>query len=95
MLMQALDASRRSQADRKLHYYRHLVDPNEAGLRYAELSKPTADHSPPRRSRGRRITMVLAIALLAVVASLQIVGGILIANRSTSRAGETITLRGD
>jgi hypothetical protein len=29
------------------------------------------------------------------VASLQIIGGILIANRSASRVGETITLRGD
>jgi hypothetical protein len=95
MLIQALDASRRSQADRELHYYRHLVDSNEASLRCVELSKPTADHSPPRRSRGRRIAMVFAIAILAVVASLQIVGGILIANRSTSRAGESIALRGD
>jgi hypothetical protein len=95
MLMQALDVAGRSQADRKFNYYRHLFDSNEADLRCAELSSPTMDQSPPRRSRGRRAATVLAIALLAVVALLQIVGGILIANRSASPANASITLRGD
>jgi len=95
MLMKALHASRRRQADREIHYYRHLVDRNASGPSRAESSMSVADRPPPRRSRARRIAIVLAIALLAVVASLQIVGGILIASRSMSPAGESITLRGD
>jgi hypothetical protein len=95
MLMQALHASRRRQADRELHYYRHLVDSNASGPSRAISKKSVAGQSPPRRSRGQRIATVLAVALLAVVASLQIVGGILIASRSARPAGESITLRGD
>jgi hypothetical protein len=95
MLMRALHASRRRQADRELYYYRHLVDRNASGPSRAESSTLVPDHSPPRRSRGKRIATVLAIALLAVVASLHIVGGILIANHAASPAGATITLRGD
>lgn len=95
MLMKALHASRRRQADREIHYYGHLVDRNASGPSRAEASKSVADQPPLRRSRAGRIATVLAIALLAVVASLQIIGGILIANRSASPVGETITLRGD
>jgi hypothetical protein len=95
MLMQALHASRRRQADRELHYYRHLVDSNASGSSRAISRKSVAGRSPRRRSRAKRIAIGLAIALLAVLASLQIVGGILISNRSASPAGESITLRGD
>jgi len=95
MLMRALHASRRRQADRELHNYRHLVDRNAPGLGSAESIMSVAGQSSPRRSRAKRIATVLAIVLLAVVASLQIVGGILIASRSPSPAGKTITLRGD
>jgi hypothetical protein len=95
MLMQALHASRRRQADREIHYYRHLVDRNGSGPSRVDSSTPVADQAQLRRSRARRIATVLAIALLAVVASLQIIGGILIANHSASPAGESVTLRGD
>ena len=95
MLMQALHASRRRQADRELHNYRHLVDQSPSGPSRVESSKSVTDQPLARRSRGRRIATVLAIVLLAVLASLQIVGGILIASRSPSPAGKTITLRGD
>jgi hypothetical protein len=94
-MMKALHASCRRRADRELHNYRHLVDGNAPGPSCAKSSKPVADQSPPRRSLARRIAIVLAIAVLAVVASLYIVGGILIASRSVSPAGESITLRGD
>jgi hypothetical protein len=95
MLIEALHASRRRRAERELHYYRHLVDRNASGPSLAESSKPVATQSSPRRSVAGRIATVLAIALLAIVASLQIVGGILIASRSVSSASESITLRGD
>jgi hypothetical protein len=95
MLMKALHASRRRQADRELHYYRHLVDSNASGPSRVKAGTPVADQAQPRRSRARWIATVLAIALLAVVASLQIIGGILIASRSARPAGESITLRGD
>jgi hypothetical protein len=95
MLMQALHASRRRQAEREPHYHRHLIDRNPSGLSRAESSKSAADQSPPRRSVTRRIATALAIALLAVLASLQIVGGILVASRSVNSASESITLRGD
>jgi hypothetical protein len=48
MLMEALHASRRRQAERELHYYRHLVDRNASGPSLAESSKPVANQSPPR-----------------------------------------------
>ncbi len=95
MLMQALHASRRRQAERELHYHRHLIDWNASGPSRAKSSKSVADQSPPRRSRAKQFATVLAIALLAVVTSLHIVGGILIASRSASSASESITLRGD
>jgi hypothetical protein len=95
MLTKALQASRRRQAERELHYYRHLVDRNALGPSLAESSKPVANQSSSRRSVAGRIATVLAIALLAIVASLQIVGGILVASRSVSSASESITLRGD
>lgn len=95
MLMKTLQASRRRQAERELHHYRHLVDWNASGPSCAKSIKPAADRSPPRRSRAQQIATILAAALLAVVASLYIVGGILIANRSASPAAESITLRGD
>ena len=95
MLMQALDASRRNQADRELHYYRHLVDRRASISGHAKLSNSLPDRPPPRRSPARRIAIVLAIALLAVVASLQVLGGVLIASRSVSPANASIMLRGD
>jgi hypothetical protein len=95
MLMPALHASRRRQADRELYYYRHLVDRNASGPSRADSSEPVAAQSPPRGSVAKRIATVLAVALLAVLALLQIVGGILIASRSASSASESITLRGD
>jgi hypothetical protein len=95
MLMQALHESRRRQANRALHAYRHLVDRDGSGLSCVKSSKSVAIQPPPHRSRARRIAIVLAIALLAVVASLHTVGGILIASRSANSASESITLRGD
>ena len=95
MLMQAFHASRRRQAERELQYYQHLVDRKPSGPSRAESGKSIADQSPPHRLTARRIATVLAIALLTVLASLQIVGGILIASRSVSSASESITLRGD
>jgi hypothetical protein len=95
MLMRALQASRRRQADHELYIYRHLVDRNPPGPGRAESSTSVTGQSPPRRRRARRIATVLAIAFLAVVASLQIVGGILIAKRTASPASLSITLRGD
>ena len=95
MLMRALHASRRRQADRELHNYRHLADRNAWDPSGAKSRGSVADQSPSRRSRARRIATVLAIALFAVVTSLQIVGGILIAKRTASPANLSITLRGD
>ena len=95
MLMRALHASCRRRADREIQNYRHLVDRNAPGPGGVESSKSVTDQSPSRRSRARRIATVLAIALFAVVTSLQIVGGILIAKRTASPANLSITLRGD
>ncbi len=94
MLMNALHVSRRRQAERELHYYRRLVDQSPWSPRRVESSKPVANQSPAHRSVARRIATAVAIVLLAVRASLQIVG-ILIASRSVSSASESITLRGD
>ena len=95
MLLQALDASRRSQADRELHYYRHLVDRKASLPGHAKSSNSTVGRPPLHRSPVRRIAIVLAIALLAVVASLEVFGGILIASHAQTPANASIMLRGD
>ena len=91
----ALHQSRRRQAARVFEYYRHLIDQGGSDPTRARSGKLVAGKGPASTaSRTRRNTLatMLIIACLAILASLYITGGIMVAARSTSSAGEMTSL---
>jgi hypothetical protein len=97
-VIDALHETRSRQAARELEYYRHLIDEAGSDATRARSGNPIADRKPkPSASRSPRRTAVtmLIIAVLAVLASLYITGGIRIAARFVSSMSEPTMLVGD